>query len=163
PFLGYVTVDVNLPASAGAVLVPVKDEAAFRKLLGGTAGKVEDEKDGTLRFTLYWPQSDSVLGVKGYARFVHQYAYLTVNDPAARDSQDVSLALRFDRNRLNLTYELTVTPKPGSELGRMVGSIRPTTSLFPQMFGADTAARAVVRVTIPDDLRKLFIPKIEAA
>src|SRR5215207_9213796 len=51
PLLAYLTLEGNVPATTGTVLVPVKDEAAFRKMLTALVGKVEDDM-GTLRFAL---------------------------------------------------------------------------------------------------------------
>jgi hypothetical protein len=249
PVMGYVTLDANLPASSGAVLVPVKDEAAFRNLLAAVVGKVEED-NGTLRFDLGGLRSPDGKPIMGYARLANQYAYLTVNDPAVialnhiptpaqivagdpnavasaklffdrvpeqfrqmavggvqeframvrgesqghgmfgvfgigaaemlilsgpflqlyplaepavRDGQELTLNVRFDRKRINISYELTLTARAGSELSKLVGALRPQTSLFPQMAGSDSAARTLIRATIPEDLRKLYLPKIEAA
>ncbi len=245
PLFGYLTVDANLAASTGAVLIPVKDEAAFRKLLADLVGRVE-EKDGVLGFQLPGARSADGTPVNGYVRLANQYAYLTVNDPAVvalnriptpgqvvagyqaaavsakvhldrlpepfrqtavggvrqfrsmvrgeqapaggafgigaaetvmltpflalyplaepvvRDGQDLTVDVNYDRARLNLSFDLAVTPKAGSELSTIVGAIRPPTSLFAQLVGNDPAGRALVRVTIPEDIRKLVLPKVEA-
>jgi hypothetical protein len=246
PLLGYVTLDANLPASPGAVLVPVKDEAAFRKTLAALVGKLEDQKDGTLRFDFPGARSPDGAPVFGFVRFASQYAYITVQDasvialnrlpapaqvvagdpaaglsaklildrvpeqfrqmavggvqqfkgvvtgenaargavglgglelitvlsplmqlyplaePAIRDGQELTMNFRFDRKQLNLLSEIIVTAKPGTELAGLVSGIKPSTSLFPQMVGSDAAARALIRATIPEDLRKTFVPKFEA-
>lgn len=83
-------------------------------------------------------------------------------EPAVRDGREFTLNLKFDRKRLDLLAELTLTARSGSELARLTSSIRPPTSLFPQMLGDDAAVRGLVRATIPDDLRKAFLPKLEA-
>ncbi|HEY1377361.1 MAG TPA: hypothetical protein VGF55_11235 [Gemmataceae bacterium] len=245
PLLGYFTLDANVAASTGAILVPVKDEAAFRALLANLVGRVED-KDGVLAFQLPGARSSDGNPVNGYARFANQYAYLTAHDPAVvalnriptpaqiaagdksaaiatriyldrvpeqfrqaavggvqqfqttvrgeqapfrgafgiggaemlvlspmlvlyplaepavRDGQELTVDVRYDRARLNLTFDLTLMPRAGSDLSRLVGAMRPATSLFPQLAAADAAGRALVRVTIPEDIRKLLLPKLEA-
>ena len=83
-------------------------------------------------------------------------------EPAVRDSKEVIANLRFDRARLNLTYDFEVTAGPGSELSKLTAAIKPATSLFPQMFGPDLAARALIRSTIPEDIRKLVVGQAEA-
>jgi hypothetical protein len=45
----------------------------------------------------------------------------------------------------------------------MVSAIKPPTSLFPQMLGTAPAARGLVRAPIPEDLRRLVVPKLEGA
>jgi hypothetical protein len=83
-------------------------------------------------------------------------------EPAVRDGKQVTANLRFDRKSLNLIYDFEVTPVAGSELAKLTAALKPVTSLFPQMFGNDIAAHALVRSTIPEDIRKLIVPQAEA-
>jgi hypothetical protein len=85
------------------------------------------------------------------------YPYL---EPAIRDGQELTLDLRFNRPRLDLSYDLTLTPKPGSELARLAAAVPKPTSLFNALLG-DAAARWQMRFTIPEDLRKGWVPKLE--
>src|SRR5262249_36486372 len=84
-------------------------------------------------------------------------------EPAVRDGQELTLNALFDRRRFNLHYELSLTARAGSELAKLVGALKPQSSLFPQMIGTDSAGHTLIRATIPDDLRKLVIPKMEEA
>jgi hypothetical protein len=240
PLLGYFLLDSDPSASLGVALIPVNDEAAFRKTLTDLVGRVDDEKDGVLRF--------EVGGARCCIRFANKYAYLTYRDPAVislnripapeqviagdpsvaasarlhldrvpdsmrqqavngvqqsramfgggnaggntafvpavsliqmvlfggpllqlyplaepivRDSKEVTLDLRYDRARLNLTTELTVTTNPDSELAKQVAAIKPLSSLFPQMFGPEVAAHGLIRGSIPKEVRDWFVPMME--
>ncbi len=244
PLFGYGTLDANLSASAGVVMVPVKDRPAFETLLRQLVGKVETGADGILRFETPGARAPSGTAINGYLRFAHQYAYITMLDPAAlatnriptpaqiatgdpaaaasvriymdrlperyrqqalagvqqfrttmsgngymlgisptlafafaaplfqlyslaepavRDGQELTLDIRYDRKRLDLSVEAVLTAKAGSELSRLTAALQPATSLFPQMLGSDLAARGIVRGTIPEEVRKALVPQIEAA
>jgi hypothetical protein len=60
-----------------------------------------------------------------------------------------------------LNFEATLTAKTGSELSKLVGALKPSTSLFPQMVGNDLAARALLRGTLPEDIRKVIVSTLE--
>jgi hypothetical protein len=247
PLFGYFNLESNLPVSTGAVLIPVKDRAAFESMLKHVVGKVDTGADGVLRFDFSGARSASGKAINGYVRFANQYAYLTVNDPAVvaldripspaqivagdpkaavsarfyfdrlpeqhrqqaiggvqqfkallngnmggggvtmgvawmqmvifggpmfqlyplvepaiRDGQELTLDVRYDRARLNLNFEATLTAKAGSELSKLVAALKPATSLFPQMLGTDLAARALIRGTIPADIRKVIVAQLES-
>ncbi|HEX4588987.1 MAG TPA: hypothetical protein VH120_03600, partial [Gemmataceae bacterium] len=245
PLLAYAMIDADVPSSAGAVLIPVKDEGEFRKILTRLVGKLDAANDGLLRFNLPSRGADGKPLV-GYLRFARQHAYLTVHnaealalnriptpeqivagdsaaaasfrvyldrmpqqfrqaavngldqfksvvrgeqanwipisaglaelvvlgpmlelyplaEPAIRDGQELAVDLRYNRKQLNLSLDLTLTAKPGSDLAKATQAIRPITSLFPQFFGPETAGRALARCTVPEDLRKAFLPHLEAA
>jgi hypothetical protein len=83
-------------------------------------------------------------------------------EPAIREGQDLTLDFRFDRPRLDFSYDLTLTPKPGSDLARTVAAVVPAKSQFGPLLGADPAARWQVRLTLPEDLRKVVVTKLEA-
>jgi hypothetical protein len=245
PLLGFATLDAKLPESTGGVLIPVKDEAAFRNLLVTMFGnKLGEPKDGVWRFELPGQRDAEGLAINGFVRFANGYAYLTIRNEAAisaakaptpeqivagdptagfsarlnldrlpgefrqrtlgsvqqfkamvggaqaagvpwsiglaglalygpileiyplaesavRDGRELTVDLRFDRKHLNLGMDLTLTAQPGSELEKLTRAVRRSTSLFPQFFGPETAARALIRTSIPEDMRKLIIPQIE--
>ncbi|HEX4588707.1 MAG TPA: hypothetical protein VH120_02180 [Gemmataceae bacterium] len=244
PLLGFATVDAKLPESTGGVLIPVKDEAAFRKLLANLVGRLDDPKDGIQRFEFPGQRDAEGRPINGYLRIANGYAYLTLRneaaisaakaptpeqvvagdptagisarinldrvpgefrqrtlgsvqqfkamvggaqgpgvpgfislagfalygpimalyplvEPAVRDGRELTIDMRFDRKHLNLGMDLTLTAQPGSELEKLTRAVRHSTSLFPQIFGPETAGRAMIRTTIPEDLRKLIIPQIE--
>jgi hypothetical protein len=246
PILAYVTLDANVPASTGAVLIPVKDEAGFRAIVVALTGKLDAGPDGVSRFDVPGDRDADGKPVNGYLRFANNYAYVTYKnpatvalnripppaqvvagdptaaisyrmyldrmpdmfrqqalagvqqfkammggdvggggamgvawmqmfvfgaplmqlfplaEPAVRDGRELTFDVRFDRKRLNLSFEATVTPKAGSELSKLTGALKPAISLFPQMLPDDLAARGIIRGTIPEGLRKAVLPQVEA-
>src|SRR5262249_12135449 len=59
----------------------------------------------------------------------------------------------YDPRTLDLAYDLTLTPKPGTRLARDIAAINPATSLFAALPGNEPAAQALVRFTVPADFR----------
>jgi hypothetical protein len=85
-----------------------------------------------------------------------------LTEPAIRDGQELTLNVRYERARLNLTFDVTITAKSGSELSRLTAALKPDSSLFPQMLGTDLAARGLIRGTVPAEFRKFIVPQMEA-
>lgn len=247
PILGFVTIAPQIEVSTYCLMVPVKDDAAFRKMLANLLPKLEDMKDGVIRFELPGARPPSGMPAYGYLRFANKHAYITVHDaavveanriptpeqivagdpnallsakvfvdrvpehyrqmavngvvqfkermqnagggaggmrmgfgawellalggqyfqlyplaePIVRDTQELTLNARYDRSKLNLTLDCAFKSQNGSELNKLTAAIQPPMSLFTQMIGTDPAARAIVRGTFPEDLRKLLVPKLE--
>jgi hypothetical protein len=107
----------------------------------------------------------AIMGVMWMQMFVFgapMFQLYPLAEPAVRDGQELTVEVRYDRKRLNLNFEAVLTAKADSELSKLTAAITPHTSLFPQMLGSDLAARGIVRGTIPEGVRKIFIPQIEA-
>jgi hypothetical protein len=83
PIFGFATIDEKLGTTTGALMIPVKDEAAFHDILKRLTGKVTDGPDGLMEFEVSWAGSVSGVPAKGFARMFNRYAYLTLGDPAA--------------------------------------------------------------------------------
>ena len=249
PLFGYLSMNAEAPTVVLTVLIPVKDEPSFRKMIAGVVGKVAEGKDGVLSFEVPGERDAEGKPVSAFVRFANQHAYVTYKDaaavalnriptpsqvvagdptagisarlymdrmpdvfrhqaiggvqqfkatmnggmtggpggpmwamaftqmvlfggpmfqmlplsePAIRDGQELTLNVRYERARLNLSLDATLTAKSGSELSKLTAALKPATSLFPQMLGADWAARGLIRGTVPAELLKLIVPQMEA-
>ena len=86
------------------------------------------------------------------------YPYL---DPIIQDGQDATLHLRFDRQRLDLSYEVTVSPRADSAFATQVAGINLPESRFAAWTGPNAAVACAARLSIPEELRKSWAGHLE--
>jgi hypothetical protein len=80
-----------------------------------------------------------------------------------KDGKDLAVRLRVDPKAHKVAGEIRFTGKPDSGLANKILALAKTTSLFADLGGADSAASGLLRLTLPEDLRKAVSPLVDKA
>lgn len=82
---------------------------------------------------------------------------------AVRDGRELLLRVDVDRQARELAVEMTLDGKPGSRLATTVAELARRQSLFAGLPGPDDALHALVRLTLPEALRRALRPMVNDA
>jgi hypothetical protein len=80
-----------------------------------------------------------------------------------RDGRELTLRVDVDRQAGELAVEATVDARPDSRLAKTIAGLGQDKSLFAGLLGKDAALQGLVRLTLPEDLRKALQPVIDNA
>jgi hypothetical protein len=78
-----------------------------------------------------------------------------------KEGGELSVSLDVDRKQNELSAELTLTGVSGSQLAKDIAGIGKAQSLFAGSLGSDTGLGALVRLVLPDDVKKAMGPVID--
>lgn len=73
-----------------------------------------------------------------------------------RDGGDLSARLNLDRVKNEVSAELYLTGKPGTDLAKSIAGLGQVNSLFAGLISKDSAANGVFHGTVPASLQKVF-------